>query len=273
MLTSLSVSSPAGGLLTIPLEDPSDGLLIEEIEGLGPVKATLVSSSFARMDGEQYHSSRREARNIIVKINLEPDYVVDSVQDLRQRLYDYFMPKSRVDMTFWRDDEPNVFIQGYVESFESPLFTKEPRVDISIMCFDPDFVDPLGVHVLGNSVATSVEIPIDYSGTVDTGLNLKLLVNRTLAAFTVYLRQANGLLQQMDLSAALVAGDVVEINTVPGQKRVTLTRAGLTTSILYAVSPQSAWISLQPGVNNLRVYATGAGVPFDLLYYPRYGGL
>jgi hypothetical protein len=273
MLNSVSVASPSGALLTMLLDDPSSGLLIDKIEGLDPVKATLVSSSFAQMDGEQFHSSRREPRNIKLTIDLEPDYVVDTVQDLRTRLYNFFMPKSKANLTFTRSDAANVTIEGYVETFETPLFTKEPAVDISIMCFDPDFLDPNAKHVAGSTTATTVETPITYDGTVDTGGELTINVNRVLTSFSVYMRPANGLLQQMDFNIALQAGDVVKVSTVPGQKYVRLTRAGVTTSILYALNPQSAWFNLQPGVNNFRVYAVGAGVPFDLMYYNRYGGL
>ena len=73
LLKTLKVTNSRGFTLDLPLEDISGGFIVKGIEGLGPVKATLVSSSFANMDGEQYHSSRRKARNLIVKLGLDPD--------------------------------------------------------------------------------------------------------------------------------------------------------------------------------------------------------
>jgi hypothetical protein len=79
----------------------------------------------------------------------------------------------------------------------------------------------------------------------------------------------------MDFSASLVAGDIVTISTVRGNKQVTLNRGGTLSSLLYAMSSQSInWVELIPGGDNvIRFYATGAAIPFDLTYTPRYGGL
>ncbi len=44
MLTKLDVSTVQGDLLTLQLDDVSEGLVVLEVEGLDPVKATLVSS-------------------------------------------------------------------------------------------------------------------------------------------------------------------------------------------------------------------------------------
>jgi hypothetical protein len=71
----------------------------------------------------------------------------------------------------------------------------------------------------------------------------------------------------------LVAGDVLSINTVTGSKGATLTRAGVESSVLYGISPQSSWLELMPGVNTIRVYATGAAIPLSIEYINRYGGL
>ncbi len=60
MLIKVEARTSSGALLILPLDDVSSGYVVEEIEGLDPVKATLVSSSFAQADGEQYHT-----RNVI----------------------------------------------------------------------------------------------------------------------------------------------------------------------------------------------------------------
>ncbi len=98
MLVSLEVITRQFQSLLLPLNEVLNGFAVESIEGLEPVKATLVSSSFAQIDGAQYHSSRREPRNIKLKMGLEPDYVTDSVRDLRHRLYGFLMPKSEVTL-------------------------------------------------------------------------------------------------------------------------------------------------------------------------------
>jgi hypothetical protein len=259
------------------LDDISDGLVLEDVDGLDPVKATIVSSSFAQLDGSQYHSSRREARNVTMKLGLKPDYVNTRVRDLRTKLYSWFMPKMPVSLRFIDDSGLQVDIAGRVESMVAPLFSKEPEANISILCFDPDFIDLTPVTLTGNSVAdtgtVTPPVQVTYAGTVEAGMLFTMNINRTLTQFTLYLRGQDGNLQIMDFAYSFQAGDVLQVNTIVGNKFVTLTRAGTTSSILYAVSPQSAWLTLQPGDNYLRVYAVGAAIPYSVAYDNRYGGL
>jgi hypothetical protein len=278
MLIRVEVRTRQGTLLVLPLEDTSSGLYIEEIEGLDPVKATLVSSSFANVDGEQHHSSRREARDIKLKVGLETDYVTNSIRSLRARLYSYFMPKADVFLRFVHDDDFAVDIVGVVETFETPIFTKEPQADISVRCFNPDFVVPsprvLDLVTVDGTEADEGWIDIDYEGTVETGFVVELTLNRVEQALTIYNQSPGGILRQLDFSALLAVGDKLRISTVAGSKGATLTRSGTLTSVLYGVTPQSAWLTLEQGINRFRVYATGTpAIPYTLEYLTRYGGL
>lgn len=273
MLTKLDVSTSQGNLISFQFDDDDSGFLVQNIDGLDPVKATLTSSSFAGVDGEQYQSARRETRNIKLTVGLEPNPLTDSVRDLRKQLYGYFMPKSEVTLTFYDDDGPTVSIVGRVESFESSLFSQEPVVDISLICYDPDFIDPVIVHLTGNTTSSTSETVVEYDGTVDTGTIITLNVNRTLSDFSIYHQPPNDDLRQLDFSAPLVAGDVLVISSVVGDKGVTLTRGGVQSSLLYGMSPQSSWIEFMPGDNKIRIYAVGAGVPYTLDYLNKYGGL
>lgn len=275
MLQTVEVRTIGGTLLTLPLEEVTNGLYIENVDGLDPVKASVVSSSFANMDGSQYQSSRREERNLKLTIGLDPDYTIDtpSVEVLRNRLYDFFMPKSEVKFRFILDTGLEVDIIGRVESFETPLFSAEPRVVISVICNDPDFIDVDPVPLSGNTTSTTTTTTIEYAGTVETGIEFVLNVNRTLTAFTLYHQGPDGITRTFDFSANLVNGDVVKITTIRGKKSVTLTRGGTVSSLLYAKSPQSFWIELSRGNNLFRAYATGAAIPYTLTYTTRYGGL
>lgn len=273
MLTKVEVRNNQGGLLTLELDDVSDGLVLEDVDGLDPVKATISSSSFADQDGTQYHSSRLEDRNIKLTIGLEPDYITTSVRDLRIRLYNYFLPKSEVKLRFYMSEGLVVEIVGRVESCESPLFTKEPQMVISVLCTDPSFVDLTSHTVSGSTVSTTTTTTITYDGTADTGVVFELDVDRTMTEFTIYHTAPDGSLRIMDIAASLSAGDVVVINTNRGSKGATRTRTGTTTSILYAVSPQSVWLTLQYGDNLIRVYAEGAAVPYTITYMDKYGAL
>lgn len=271
-LEKLEVRNSSGSLLTLVLADVSDGLVVQGIEGLEPVKATLVSSSFAQLDGAQYHTSRREPRNIKLRLGLESDYAPVLVGDLRDRLYDYFMPKTEVSLRFFTYLQ-RLDISGRIEAFETALFTQEPVVDVSIMCFDPDFYSLTPAEHDGITTSGLTETTIDYLGTVETGILFTLNVNRSVSEFTIYHKPPDGSLRVLDFASQLLAGDKLIINTIVGDKYVTRLRSGVETSLVYALSPQSNWIEFQPGLNNIRVYAEGTAIPFEIKYTDKYGGL
>lgn len=275
MLTTVEARSPKGDLLTFPLEDDSSGFRVAKIEGLGPVKANLVSSSFANADGEQFQSSRREARNIKITLELEPDPELETVRGLRTKLYRVFMTESKVKLTFVLADGLTVDIVGVVEDCDVDLFTQEPSADISIMCYEPDFIDPDSVVVPGFTVNDETNsMVIEYDGSVETGIQLVLNVDRTLPEFTVYHVLPNDEIQTLEFdNYPLEAGDVLTISTVFGSKGATLVRSGTSSSVLYGISPQSKFIELLPGDNSIRVFAEGDPIPLEVEYISKYGGL
>lgn len=273
MLNKVEVRTAQGTLLTLSLADPSNGYLVKDIGGLDPVKATMVSSSFAGLEGEQFQSSRREKRNITMKLGYLPDYSVNSVRNLRNNLYSFFMPQSNVNLRFYVDGLTPFDIVGKVEVCDSPLFAKDPEANISILCFDSDFYNETPVSLSGNTVSTTTTTPIDYVGSLETGMTFTLNVNRSLSSFTLNNTTPDNQLQQLSVAIPLVSGDILKISTTPGAKSVMLTRGSATTSVLYAVSPQSQWLEFKQGVNQFRVYASGAAIPYTLSYVNKYGGL
>jgi len=273
MLTKVEVRNPAGALLTLLLDDITDGYVLRNIDGIDPVQATIVSSEFASLDGVQYQTSRRNSRNIILTLGLEPDYATGSVRALRSALYAWFMTKASVNLRFYDSDGTIVAIDGYVETYETPFFVQEPVATISIICPDPDFVELTAVTGSGNTVSDTTEFSFTYNGTVEAGIVFDLLLDRTLAGFTIYHRPPDNIVRQFDFIASMLNADVVTVNTNVGAKAVTLTRSSVQSSFLYGRQPNSAWFLLQPGVNYFRFYATGAAIPFNYSFLERHGGL
>lgn len=272
MLYKVDVRTPRGDILTLQFDDISDGYIVGEITGLDPVKATIVATNNANQDGTEYQSSNRPDRNIVITIELDTAAEV-SVDELRNRLYPFFMSKQAVTLTFYKDNGLTVTMDGRVESMDAPLFTDEPTATVSIICFDPDFIDPIGVVKSGFSTADTGTTDVVYAGTSDTGMIFELTVENPLTELTIYQTTPNGDVKSMDFAADLEAGDILTISTVRGDKYARMTRAGVTTSVLYGVSPQSSWLQLEHGTNAMRFYATDGGSPATITYTNRYGGL
>lgn len=274
MLTEVDVTNVRSDTLQLPLLSAAGGYAVREITGLDPVNAALTTSSMAQLDGAQPQNARRDIRNITMKLGLTPNFVDTTVDSLRQNLYNYFMPKSLVGLTFWKDGVVYAITSGQVEDFQNPMFSADPEVDISIVCYDPDFYAPAPTVTSLTTVATTDTTSFNYAGNSDAGIIFTLNINRTLSGFTVYNQQPDNTLTTFAVSGSFISGDVFTINSVPGQKSVTLTRSGITISALSMVDPTNAgWPVFQRGVNLFRALATGATIPCSVTYTTKYGGL
>lgn len=271
-LTTLSVVSSSGETLNFHI-GASTGYQLEEVRGLDPVKADISSSSFGQHDGSQYQSSRRGERNIVMVIGLVPDFVTNTVQSLRLDLARLLMPKRPVTLRMIDSDGSVVSIAGMVESFEAPLFTRTPKADISIICFDPDFKSHVLTTKTGSSVTDITNTAVQYDGSVDTGFLFEMTVNRATNELALVLVNSMGESQRVDFAMALSAGDKIEIGSNFGEKGVWVTKDGLRTPALYTITPNSNFLVLSPGVNQFRVQMAGAAIPWSIKYYERYGSL
>jgi hypothetical protein len=118
-----------------------------------------------------------------------------SIEDLRHKSYRYFPPKKKVQLLI-TTDKRQVFIDGYVESNDVSIFSKQEGSQISILCPNPyfysidkeyneynDFVVPNFTFPFGKDLVNDVNdkllmgiildyklTEIYYSGDVDTGL-------------------------------------------------------------------------------------------------------
>ena len=260
----------------LPLQNVTEGFVIQDIDGLDPVKANIVSTGFAQMDGEQYQSSSLTSRNITLKLGLEASlYAAGSVRDLRNRLYKYLMPKSFVTLTFRDRYLPEVIIDGYVESLDTKLFVKEPEATISILCMTPEFRATQSRTLQSQTVTSvsSANTTIDYAGTAPSGIMLILPFNRAVTSFTLQNTNVNSETTSMEFSGAFASGDSLSIYTSPGEKDVVLTKTGVKTPMLHTLSSYSGWISLDPGPNYFKVVVAGTAMNYLLTYTDKYGGL
>jgi Siphovirus-type tail component, C-terminal domain len=272
MLTKVSVQSPSGGLLELPMTDITAGYVIRDIQGLDPVKATLTSSSFAQMDGAQLHNARREPRNILMKLGLEANYVSTTVAGLRSNLYRYMMPKTTVVLGFYVDDVLFGTTEAVVESMDNNMFSADPEVDFSFISYDPDFYAPDSTTFSGYTVSDTRTEIIDYDGTSDTGIIFSLQFPGPASEVVLHNSRPDQVTNTIDIDGSFLAGDILQIITIPGKKAVNTIRGGTTIPSLYYRDQSSSWISLGQGENRFRAYYSGSPIPYTLEFTEKYGG-
>lgn len=274
--TMVVVGDGSVGSLTVQLGENPNGIYFRDIDGLDPVKATLTSSNFAGQTGAVFQSSRRETRNIVIKFGIEPDPATQTVRSVRKSIYTIFRPETEILLKFYDDESTDVSdgyqIVGRVETCGPPTsrFSQDSEVDISILCFDPDFQDSTPVNITGISSSDPGPAEITYEGTTETGIIYTFTINDAVDEIGIHYTDGTNVTQVMDIAATFITGDVVTINTTPGSKSASLLRAGIVTSILYAVSPQSIWMQLTPGYGKFEFYAS-VPVPIAISYTKRFG--
>ena len=127
---TLIVENEKGEQLKLTNSDKYDVL---KIDGLNPSAAKINLDNVAGLNGAIYNSSRVDARNIVIYLNIK-----FPIEENRQLLYNYFSTNQKVKLYF-KNKNRNVFIDGYVETFENNLFGITQQPQISIICPDPFF--------------------------------------------------------------------------------------------------------------------------------------
>lgn len=171
MITSVKVYNESGQSIEFPLHDSASSYFVKKIDGLGPIKADITMATYATKDGGSFQNARGNSRNIVMQLGLNPSYSLseDPYGDLRRALYLYFAPKSKVVMHFVSSNMETVFIDGWVESFEPTIFSKDPDMTISIICPEPYFSSLTPELV---SREGSGDLYLNNNGTVEAGLTI-----------------------------------------------------------------------------------------------------
>lgn len=275
MLTKVRLLDERGFVLELPMDviETNSPYAIKDVDGLGPVKALIESSSFALLDGEAYLSHRGEIRNIVMTVGFSPHYGGDeSVQALRNVLYEYAMPGQVIELQFETTELEVVKIVGRVEANDPTMFSSDPENQISILCLYPTSFQSLTETVITGR--TNTPFSITYAGSKPVGMQVDITIEQPTSAVT--LQRQNAPIENMiyeDLENQLISGDILSLRSVRGSKHANLTRYGATNSVLGKLSPNSKWPELRPGVNDLLISTGMNSAAFTLRFTKMYGGI
>ena len=282
MIKSVTVTNYIGESITFDLRNPEkSGFLISSITGITPVKADINVTDITTTDGGLYNSARIASRNIVMKL-VYLDYL-RTIEEARLMVYKYFPSKKKVILQFETDNR-KVRTEGYVESNSVQIFTKQEFSTISIICPDPYFYSTAdgGTNVIEfDGVEPNFEFPfwgygrtiefgirtlntdrvITYDGDLDTGIKIEAEMNDYVGDISIQNKTTN---QTMTISSSKIksitgeqfrGGDTLTINTVKGNKSITLRRGSKTYNVLNAIDRNSKWITIQRGDNVFSVSA------------------
>jgi hypothetical protein len=260
------------------LARPTDtGLLITNIDGIGPASADINTTEMATMDGSKLNSTRKTERNVVIDIDFR---FADDVEEARRLTYKYFPIKKELTLIITTDNRQSK-LTGYVESNEPAIFDEFETTTISIICPDPNLyaadsnenlvvvfsgMSPLFEFPLENnstienlieisSVERSSRKNILYRGESDIGMVITMHALAEVQNITIWnVDTRESMIIDTDKLKSLtgdvmIAGDTIVINTIVGYKSATLVRDGITTNILNCIDRNSTWFQLTSGDN------------------------
>lgn len=278
----------AGGVDPDSGVSEQDSLMTRDIAGLEPVKADIITTRRAAR-GELMVGSSTGKRNIVLKIGLNPDWATQTMAELRQQVYAYFMPEQSVLLRFHSTHIPTCEIEGFIESLEPNIFSKDPEIVISIICPDPDFVsvdETVITGVVGEFLLGPM-VDIDYPGSIETGFELKIESSEDTPIYSagIYVVFGRDLGRRQTFAFSEIAIDTTkrfEMSSVSGNKYVrnVAIPSGDITNLLRQLDLLSSsgpeWPILTPKANVFRVGTNGdddPGQDWTLTYFARFGGL
>lgn len=297
MVYSVTVTNYLGESLKMELSDPKkSGFIIKEITGIGPGSADINTTELSTGDGSLFNSSRLTERNIVIKMNFDR---VDSIEESRHRTYKYFPLKKNLKLVF-KTDTRECEIEGYTESNEPNIFSKEEGTEISIICPDPYFKSINSSKILFFGVEPEFEFPFSnesysekllefgkinryteqnvfYDGDAETGLTIRMHAVGVVKNIVIYkiqtresIRISTEKIEELT-GQGLITGDDLIISTVKRDMYVHLIRSGMEINMLNAMDRKSDWLQLSKG-DNLFAYTAEEGIP-NLEFYIEYNTL
>lgn len=279
MIKSITVKNYLNKEITLELTRPDkSGLIVKSVEGLGPAKANINVTDISTSDGGIFNSSRLDKRNIVMNLGFLQSST-ESIEDIRQKTYMYFPIKKKVHLTIVTDNH-TLETDGYIESNEPDIFSKNEGCSISIICPVPFFyskndnttsfsgVEPLFHFPFANDSLTDPllemgviqnksEQIIVYDGNSEIGMTIHIHATGEATNITILnvltgdkmIINTDRLKTIMGTETAIIEGDTIVINTVRGDKSITLLRDGVTTNILNCLDRGSKWFTLTKGDN------------------------
>lgn len=303
MIEFVTVTNHLGESIKLELRSPGNsGLLITNIDGLGPPKANVAMSELSILDGSTYNSARANYRNIVFEFR----YMFrPTVEAARQLTYKFFPIKRRIRIEI-KTENRHVYTYGYVESNAPNIFSSESGCEISVICPESYFTDVLDGVTQFASITSLFEFPFSneslvtpllemgdilddtektilYLGDVPTGMVIHIHANGSASnvvitnSFTLESLTINSSELILLTGADITIGDDIYISSIRRQKYATLVRGGVEHNILSALSysQNPTWFYLEKG-DNVFAYTASSGLSnleFEALYPVLYEGI
>ena len=250
----------------ICMTDTANKYMTSSVTGLSPPTGTINTAVYAGMDGSYLNNAFIEKRNIVITFEMRGI----NVEQRRQQLYKV-VKTSRYVKVLYKTAAVDVYAEGYVETCDVTNFGQLVSGQISIICPDIYWYSNEPVYAVYSQISGAFYFPFPesdkpftlgtYGNTQDmviensgekTGFIILIEALDDAATPTIYNADTGEYLQ---ITGALLKGDVITISTNTGHKTVTLTRNNVSGNIINRLVTGSTWLQMYEGENTFHVTA------------------
>lgn len=245
--------------------------IITEILGLDPPDATINIDEYALLDGGIYNSSKANIRTMQIAFVIDKNAAAS-----RQQIYKVLRPGRKVRIDYSDDNGLEVFVEGYVGKPDITHFAIKQMCTVQITCpesywrgaeviidnfvqitdgFHFEFASTEEPQIVFGERSVNTSISITNDGNLDVGFTATIRFKAAAEYLAIVNLDTDKQISLSLTQAAIVAEDVIVINTRPNQKEIILQRAGepdvsLFWAIDYGVTD---WPMLIPGENRIQI--------------------
>jgi hypothetical protein len=249
-------------------EEGFEPFLLMSIEGVYDSENEVTMSNHTMIDGATYQGSIKRPRNIVLTFRDEPNFAEN-----RASLDELF--KDGEEGTFLYEDSEGDkrIITYYVENTTSEGTHSSRIHTVSLLCPDPFFyaVNDAVLRMaewnglfefpheffqweeIGYRSHVKMRSILNKNAMDNIGMIIQIYANDTVVNPWIIIVEQNKRIKVggngRDLT--MVAGDILEIRTVTGDKHVYFTHEGVKEEINYMVTGDSEYIQLKRGWNNV----------------------
>lgn len=244
---------------------------ITNIQGLSPAKATINTVQAALIDGGIFNSAKLEMRTINMAFTIE-----EPVEANRLEVYQVLRVKEPVTVKY-KSPKLDVFIEAYVESISIGHFDKKQKATVSLLCPSPYFKSAEEIitelsttrpvfhfpffnlvnhtDIVFGLLSDEAKAVVANGGGITTGVIFEILAESPCSGIKIY----DYITQDfIGVDFEMIAGDLITINTMQGQKSITLTRNAVKTNLFNNLMQGSTWLQLAAG-GSVYVYTLESG--------------
>lgn len=267
--------------------------LLEKVEGLGSPQGRLITSKAAGQDGESYHDTLLEGRDIRAEIVILARTDIQ-LFELRRKLNSVFNPKLKEGILTYENDygKWNIKAASVQAPVEGEKFSSSQKMMLNLRCSNPywrnieerkteialwvgDFEFPLEIPFEGIEIGhreSNLIVNIFNEGDVSCGMRIEFKALATVinpSLFDINTREF------IKIKRTLQPGDRLIVTTEFANKKIELIRNNVITNVFNYIDLSSTFLQLNLGDNLFRYDAEDGidNLEVSIYHVPLYSGV